>query len=102
MKVVDKVKIKMSKLSLAFLMSVTMTSHVLASGSVEKINCALPGCTVKCSSEDLPVQSYGPAKSITVEIMPGGVIKYTIEKGITGKQSVYVGPDSYICSINEP
>ena len=87
-------------------MSVIVAANLIAmnsfANSAETIKCKLPGCTLSCSSKDQPSKTYGPAKEVVVEVMSGGVIKYVLDKGIGGKQSVYVGPDSYMCSLNQP
>jgi hypothetical protein len=69
--------------------------------SSDKIECGIHDCTLNCLSNGKRSSSYDGARSITTEILPGGVVKYTIERGMNGRQVVLVGPNSYICSIDK-
>lgn len=92
---------KFTLLSNAIVLGLSLSAGAVA-GTVETIQCKLSDCTLTCISKDQPNKTYGPAKEVTVEVHQGGVIKYELDRGIDGKQSVYVGPDSYMCTLNQP
>lgn len=69
--------------------------------SSDKIDCGLHDCTLECLADGRRTNSYGGAKSITTEFLSGGIIRYTIDRGMNGRQIVLVGPNSYICTINK-
>lgn len=95
---------KGTKILLFLLMPVSIpvfAQDTLKNSSLDKIECGIHDCTLECLSDGKRSTSYGGARSITTEFLSGGIIRYTVEKGINGRQIVLVGPNSYICSVNK-
>ena len=95
---------KTNKILLFLLMPISVpafSQDAYRNASSDKIECGVHDCTLECLADGKRSTSYGGARSITTEFLSGGIIRYTIEKGMNGRQVVLVGPSSYICAVNK-
>lgn len=67
---------------------------------VTSMSCEIAGCSIKClnkSQEWLTLTEK--AQSVVMTTHESGVVNFAVNKGVHGKETFIVGPNSFLCKI---
>ena len=62
-------------------------------------NCHIQGCLVKCAYKEGHWDTVGTAKKIKEKIYSSGITELMLDQGLNKSQTIIMGGDGYICSI---
>ena len=62
-------------------------------------SCRFDRCQVRCANKRGQWITIGSAKKVKITIFSSGATKIVLDKGLDGLQTVVMGGDGYICSI---
>jgi len=61
--------------------------------------CHIQGCLVKCAYEEGEWRTVGTARNVTITIYGSGITKLILNQGLNKVQTVIMGGNGYICTI---
>ena len=94
-----KIVPEISSLLLAVLLLFANPAFAMDTPETTTIECKLPGCQVSCALKRAGWRSFGTARQITMTQYENSSMKFILDKGIDGKDTILVGPEGYICNI---
>ena len=96
-------KYNMKKTTIAFIsgLSFCLSQSALAEQLISntKHDCNIYGCRVKCTYKKGNWYTAGTAETVAISIYESGVTQIELDQGMDKKQTLIMGGDGYICSI---